>query len=277
MGWQEAADLITAGLSAAIANKEVTYDLARLMEPPVEPVSCSGFADAVIRHFHYQGWQQANPSRSICDSRRRSQRPCVHCGFCLPTCASYRVLGTEMDSPRGRIHALKAIEAGELELDATAASHFDSCLGCFACVTRLPFGRALRPAAGGHPAQTQRPRAAQPGPNRLPPAAVCAAALPAARCGRCSQPLRAYAGQHRCRPDRAPQRPRCGYSGPQLAAMEQLLPPLARRGFQDACPWWCPPRGNAATGWGCCWAACSGCLIRRSTQAAVAGAQRQRH
>jgi isocitrate dehydrogenase len=51
MGWQEAADLITAGLSAAIANREVTYDLARLMEPPVEPVSCSGFADAVIRHF----------------------------------------------------------------------------------------------------------------------------------------------------------------------------------------------------------------------------------
>jgi isocitrate dehydrogenase len=51
MGWQEAADLITAGLSAAIANKEVTYDLARLMEPPVEPVSCSGFSDAVIHHF----------------------------------------------------------------------------------------------------------------------------------------------------------------------------------------------------------------------------------
>jgi isocitrate dehydrogenase len=51
MGWQEAADLITAGLSAAIANKEVTYDLARLMEPRVEPVCCSGFADAVIKHF----------------------------------------------------------------------------------------------------------------------------------------------------------------------------------------------------------------------------------
>ena len=64
--------------------------------------------------------------------------PCVHCGFCLPTCASYRVLGTEMDSPRGRIHTLKAIEAGELALDATVASHFDSCLGCFACVSACP-------------------------------------------------------------------------------------------------------------------------------------------
>jgi isocitrate dehydrogenase len=51
MGWQEAADLITAGLSAAIANKEVTYDLARLMDPRVEPVSCSGFAEAVVSHF----------------------------------------------------------------------------------------------------------------------------------------------------------------------------------------------------------------------------------
>ena len=53
LGWQEAADLITKGLSAAIANQEVTYDLARLMEPQVEPVSCSGFADAVIRHFDH--------------------------------------------------------------------------------------------------------------------------------------------------------------------------------------------------------------------------------
>jgi isocitrate dehydrogenase len=57
LGWQEAADLITRGLSAAIASKQVTYDLARLMEPPVEPVSCSGFADAVISHFEVRGRQ----------------------------------------------------------------------------------------------------------------------------------------------------------------------------------------------------------------------------
>ncbi|VXD17755.1 NADP-dependent isocitrate dehydrogenase [Planktothrix paucivesiculata] len=51
MGWQEAADLIKKGLSGAIANQEVTYDLARLMEPPVKPLKCSEFADAIIKHF----------------------------------------------------------------------------------------------------------------------------------------------------------------------------------------------------------------------------------
>ncbi|HEY9848202.1 MAG TPA: NADP-dependent isocitrate dehydrogenase [Leptolyngbyaceae cyanobacterium] len=52
MGWQEAADLIKKGIGDAIANREVTYDLARLMTPPVEPpLKCSEFADAVIKHF----------------------------------------------------------------------------------------------------------------------------------------------------------------------------------------------------------------------------------
>lgn len=51
MGWQEAADLVKKGLSGAIAAQEVTYDLARLMEPPVEPLKCSEFADAIIKHF----------------------------------------------------------------------------------------------------------------------------------------------------------------------------------------------------------------------------------
>ncbi|HEY9890873.1 MAG TPA: NADP-dependent isocitrate dehydrogenase [Candidatus Sericytochromatia bacterium] len=52
MGWQEAADLIKQGLGNAIANREVTYDLARLMEPPVEPpLKCSEFAEAIIKHF----------------------------------------------------------------------------------------------------------------------------------------------------------------------------------------------------------------------------------
>jgi isocitrate dehydrogenase len=52
MGWQEAADLIKKGLGQAIANQEVTYDLARLMDPPVDPpLKCSEFAQAIINHF----------------------------------------------------------------------------------------------------------------------------------------------------------------------------------------------------------------------------------
>ena len=65
---------------------------------------------------------------------------CVHCGFCLSTCPSYRVLGTEMDSPRGRIYLMDAINEGEIALNKATTQHFDSCLGCLACVTTCPSG-----------------------------------------------------------------------------------------------------------------------------------------
>jgi isocitrate dehydrogenase len=51
MGWQEAADLIKKGLGDAIAQGKVTYDLARMMEPPVKELKCSEFADAIIQSF----------------------------------------------------------------------------------------------------------------------------------------------------------------------------------------------------------------------------------
>jgi len=51
LGWNEAAKLITNGLSKSISDKKVTYDLARLMEPPVEPLSCSDFAKSIIERF----------------------------------------------------------------------------------------------------------------------------------------------------------------------------------------------------------------------------------
>jgi isocitrate dehydrogenase len=52
LGWQEAADLMRKGVATAIANREVTYDLARMMDPPVDKsLKCSEFADAIISHF----------------------------------------------------------------------------------------------------------------------------------------------------------------------------------------------------------------------------------
>lgn len=65
---------------------------------------------------------------------------CVHCGFCLSTCPSYRVIGKEMDSPRGRIYLMDAINKGEAALNSATVQHFDSCLGCLACVSTCPSG-----------------------------------------------------------------------------------------------------------------------------------------
>ncbi|MDB9311671.1 (Fe-S)-binding protein [Spirulina sp. CS-785/01] len=65
---------------------------------------------------------------------------CVHCGFCLATCPSYRVIGKETDSPRGRIYLMDAINKGEASLDETTSQHFDTCLGCLACVSTCPSG-----------------------------------------------------------------------------------------------------------------------------------------
>ncbi len=51
LGWTEAAELITNGLSKSISDQKVTYDLARLMEPPAEPLSCSNFAKSIVERF----------------------------------------------------------------------------------------------------------------------------------------------------------------------------------------------------------------------------------
>ncbi len=65
---------------------------------------------------------------------------CVHCGFCLPACPTYRSWGNEMDSPRGRIDLMKGLQEGAIALDATVTEHFDRCLGCMGCVTACPSG-----------------------------------------------------------------------------------------------------------------------------------------
>jgi len=65
---------------------------------------------------------------------------CVHCGFCLPACPTYVSWGHEEDSPRGRIHLMRALESGRIELDVSVVEHFDRCLGCMACVPACPSG-----------------------------------------------------------------------------------------------------------------------------------------
>jgi len=70
---------------------------------------------------------------------------CVHCGFCLPTCPSYILLGQEMDSPRGRIYMMKAGTEGRITMNEGMVAHFDTCLGCMACETACPSGVRYAP------------------------------------------------------------------------------------------------------------------------------------
>ncbi|HEX3645861.1 MAG TPA: heterodisulfide reductase-related iron-sulfur binding cluster [Vicinamibacterales bacterium] len=86
---------------------------------------------------------------------------CVHCGFCLPTCPTYALWGEEMDSPRGRIYLMKAGLEGRAEMTPAFVGHFDSCLGCMACVTSCPSGVQYAPLIEATRAQIERryPRA----------------------------------------------------------------------------------------------------------------------
>lgn len=63
---------------------------------------------------------------------------CVHCGFCLPACPTYVLWGQEMDSPRGRIYLMKLAAEGSAQMTPKWVSHFDTCLGCMACMTACP-------------------------------------------------------------------------------------------------------------------------------------------
>jgi glycolate oxidase iron-sulfur subunit len=66
-------------------------------------------------------------------------RSCVHCGFCTAVCPTYKLLGDELDSPRGRIYQIKSLLEGEAVGEHTQL-HLDRCLTCRACETACPSG-----------------------------------------------------------------------------------------------------------------------------------------
>lgn len=158
---------------------------------------------------------------------------CVHCGFCLATCPSYRVLNKETDSPRGRIYLMDGINKGDIPLSPAIAQHFDSCLGCLACVTTCPSGVQYDQLIESTRAQVERnhPRSLPekllrklifstfPYPNRL--RVLLAPLLVYQKLG--LQKLWRLTGWQKFLPT-------------QIAAMESLLPDLTPSSFQDTFP-----------------------------------------
>ncbi|HEB92417.1 MAG TPA: glycolate oxidase subunit GlcF [Gammaproteobacteria bacterium] len=69
----------------------------------------------------------------------RILRACVHCGFCTATCPTYRLLGDELDGPRGRIYLIKQVLEGH-QVTAKTQAHLDRCLTCRACESTCPSG-----------------------------------------------------------------------------------------------------------------------------------------
>jgi glycolate oxidase iron-sulfur subunit len=167
---------------------------------------------------------------------------CVHCGFCLSTCPSYRVIGKETDSPRGRIYLMAAINNGEIPLSPATVEHFDSCLGCLACVTTCPSGVEYGKLISDMRSQIERnhPRSWQeralrkfifsifPYPNRLK--VLLAPLIPYQKLG-LQKFLRTSGILNLLLPK-------------QIAAMESVLPQISKEAFNSSYPQIIPAQGQ---------------------------------
>jgi glycolate oxidase iron-sulfur subunit len=86
---------------------------------------------------------------------------CVHCGLCLNSCPTYRELGLEMDSPRGRVYQMNMVATGAPVTDSYV-EHLGLCLACRGCESACPsgvqYGRLIEDARAE--LETRRPRPA---------------------------------------------------------------------------------------------------------------------
>jgi len=87
---------------------------------------------------------------------------CVHCGLCLAYCPTFSELGTEMDSPRGRIFLVKSLAEGRIALTDSVVDHLSLCLDFRACETVCPAGVPYGQLIEAAKAEIERQRAGGP-------------------------------------------------------------------------------------------------------------------
>jgi glycolate oxidase iron-sulfur subunit len=87
---------------------------------------------------------------------------CVHCGLCLNSCPTYAITGQELESPRGRIALIRAVNEGRAPLSDALIGHLDLCLQCRACEavcpSAVPYGRIIESARAQIFTQRRGPR-----------------------------------------------------------------------------------------------------------------------
>ena len=165
-------------------------------------------------------------------------RRCVHCGFCTATCPTFKLLGDELDSPRGRIYLIKDMLENDRAADALTVRHIDRCLSCLSCMTTCPSGVNYMHLVDHARAHIER-TFARPLPERwlrrllalvLPRPALFRAALLGAMAAKPLRPLPA-----------GPARRDGGHGAPPPALALAGGPPadLPGRGRSGGCAWRC--------------------------------------
>jgi len=128
---------------------------------------------AASRRFSYgRTYSKLNPAvrvRRAPPSFERNYRKVRALWFCLPVCPTYVFVGQEMDSPRGRIYLMKIASEGAAEMNANWVSHFDSCLGCMACMTACPSAWTTENSSRPH---AHRSNERQNAPGRKTPSPI---------------------------------------------------------------------------------------------------------
>ncbi len=111
-----------------------------------------------------QSNQQINPLIGVEFFSQKKLDACTHCGLCLPTCPTYRELGLETDSPRGRLYLMSTAfrDVNPTPLNEDWGKYIYRCLDCRACETACPsgvhFGELVEEARAIYELNTERPK-----------------------------------------------------------------------------------------------------------------------